>query len=117
MKNLRYAIGLLFIMTLVFNCNKKNDNINTIKKLYKTYKNGEISECNHNGETVYICGISAYDAGGVIYDKDGEIIGSCNYAWGTVDSICGELEDCEVIYWMKDNIWGQPHVDKYNLGE
>jgi hypothetical protein len=115
MKRLKHLAALIFIIALIFSCNKKDDNIKTIKNLHKTYKDGEISECTHNGETVYSCGINAYDAGSVVYDKDGEIIGSCNYAWGTVDPICGELEDCEVIYRVKDNIWGQPHVDKYGL--
>ncbi|NOQ72275.1 MAG: hypothetical protein GQ574_09755 [Crocinitomix sp.] len=117
MKNITSILSLFLFMALAFSCNKKNDNINTIKKLHKTYKNGEISECTYEDETVYSCGINAYDAGGVIYDKDGEIIGSCNYAWGTPDTICGELEDCTVIYRVADNIWGQAHVDKYDLGD
>ncbi len=114
---MKILICLSLLLVLAMSCNKKNDNIGTIKKLHKTYKNGEISECTHDGETVYSCGINAYDAGGTVYNKDGEIIGSCNYAWSTPDPICGELEDCEVIYRVDDNIWGQPHVDKYDLGD
>lgn len=99
-------------------CKKDNfENKQTVKQLYNTYKNGEISECKHNGQTVYSAGLNAYDAGGAVYDKDGKQIGSCNFALGNVDSICGQLIDCEVIYRVKDNIWGQPAVDKYGLGK
>lgn len=98
---------------------KKDDfeNKQTLKKLYKTYKNGEITECKHNGETVYGAGLNAYDAGSFVYDKDGKKIGTCNYAFRQVDSICVQVTECEVIYRVKDNIWGQPAVDKYGLGK
>lgn len=113
-----YSILCLFVFTsLTIGCKDKPDNYSTIKKLHKDYKNGQISECMHDGNTVYGCTTNAYDAGGVIYDNDGEIIGSCNYAWGTPDPICGELQDCEVIYRVADNIWGQSHIDKYDLGD
>lgn len=89
----------------------------TLEKLYKAYENGAISECKYNGQTVYSAALNVYDAGSRIYDKEGNAIGSCNYAWGNVDSICSQLMDCEVIYRVKDNIWGQPPVDKYGLGK
>lgn len=97
-------------------CQKDNpENWSTIKKLYKTYKNGEISECKYKGETVYSGALNAYDAGNNVYDASGKQIGSCNYAWGTVDDICGELENCKTIYRVEDNIWGRDYVDEYNL--
>lgn len=106
----------LLLSIVVLSCKKSNlENKHTVKKLYKTYKNGEISACKQNGQTVYKAGLSAYDAGEVIYNKDGKQIGSCNYAWGSVDPICTHLTDCEIIYRCKDNIWGQPAVDKYGL--
>ncbi|MFT5821180.1 MAG: hypothetical protein ACI8ZM_002429 [Crocinitomix sp.] len=117
MKNLKTILCLLLLSSLTFSCNKKIDNIKTLKDLHKIYESGQMLECTHNGETVYSCGPNVYDSGGVIYDKDGEVIGSCNFAWGTSDPICGELEECEVIYLSADNIWGQPHIDKYNLGD
>ncbi|MEN8139574.1 MAG: hypothetical protein ABFR62_14225 [Bacteroidota bacterium] len=89
----------------------------TVLKLYTMFKNGEISECKHNGKTVYSAGLNAYDAGGSIFDNEGEVIGSCNYAWGNVDDICKELENCEVIYRVENNIWGLPAVDIYGLGK
>lgn len=110
-------------MTLVLSigissCKKDNfENKQTLENLYKTYKNGEISECKHNGQTVYSAGQNAYDASGAVYDKDGKQIGTCNFAWGQPDAICGQLTDCETIYRVKDNIWGQPAVDKYGLGK
>jgi len=48
-------------------------------------------------------------------NEDGNEIAECNYAWRQVDEMCGELENCETIYRVKDNIWGQPAVDKYGL--
>lgn len=114
---------LLFTITatgiiLTLNSCKKDDfeKENTLHNLYKSYKNGEINECYYNGDLVYSAGLNAYDAGGTIYDKEGNQIGTCNYAWGQPDEICEKLEDCETIYRIKDNIWGQPEVDKYGLG-
>ncbi|MBP7463157.1 MAG: hypothetical protein KA793_02405 [Bacteroidales bacterium] len=99
-------------------CKKEDfENEQTLKNLYQTYQNGEISECKHNGQTVYSAGLNVYDAGSEVYDKDGNQIGTCNFAWGQPDPICGQLTDCEVIYRVKNNIWGQPAVDKYGLGE
>jgi len=112
----------IIILVIIFigsaGCNKnKPDNYKTLKKLYKDYKNGEINECIYNGEVVYSVGLNAHDAGNAIFDKDGTSIGDCNYAWGTVDNICGELQNCEVIYRVEDNIWGTPAVDVYGLGD
>lgn len=98
-------------------CKKEHLNQRTVKKLYKIYENGEISECQHKGKTVFIAGLNAYDAGSSVYDDKGEPIGSCNWAWGNIDPICGEAEDCEVVYRVADNIWGQPAVDKYGIGK
>lgn len=99
-------------------CKKNNvDDWKTIKKLYRTYKNGEISECKLNGEKHFVAGMNAYDAGAYVYNKDGNKVGSCNYAWGDVDSICSKLQECEVVYREANHISGQPAVDKYNLNK
>jgi hypothetical protein len=120
----RYTNPLIVILfTLLFTLGihscKKDSNIyeSTLTKLYKAYKNGEISECKYNGATVYGAGLNAYDAGVMLYDKEGRTIGNCNYAWGQPDAICSQITDCQTIYRVKDNIWGQPAVDKYGLGK
>ena len=117
-KNL-ILFALTTMLTIGLTSCKKNsfENASTLRKLYKTYKNGEISECKHNGQTVYSTGLNAYDAGGAVYDKDGKQIGTCNFAWGQPNPICVQLTDCETIYRVKDNIWGQLAVDKYGLGK
>ena len=110
-------LGLTLIFTLGFNsCKKYNfENSKTLRQLYKQYKNGEISECKYLGETVYSAGLNMYDAGGAIYDYEGNQIGTCNFAWGGADSICNKLSDYKTIYRIKNNIWDKPPVDKYGL--
>ena len=118
MKILSTLFTLLSILVLTNGCEKENsDNWQTLKQLHKTFKNGEIDECIYNGQTVYCAGLNAYDAGSSVYDKDGNVIGSCNYAWARVDSICQQLKECEVVYRVDNNIWGLPAVDKYGLAK
>lgn len=92
------------------------ENETTLEQIYKTYKNGEIDECKYNGQTVYKASLNAFDAGSLIYDKDMNQIGTCNYAFGQVDSICNQLTNCITIYRIEDNFWGLPAVNKYGLG-
>lgn len=90
---------------ILTDCKKEDiENKQTVKQLYKIYKNGEISECKFNGVTVYSAALNAYDASTTVFDKAGKQIGSCNYAYGNVDSICIQLTDCEVFYRVKNNI-------------
>ena len=117
MKNTFVHSLIIFSCFLSLNSCKKDKHEKILKELYKTYENGVISECSYNGETGYSAGLNAYDAGSAVYDEDGNQIGSCNFAWGSVDSICNQLEDCEVVYRIEDNIWGQPAVDKYGIGD
>lgn len=98
-------------------CNKEGlENKRTVEKIYKVYKNGGISQCFHNGQTVYLAYLNGTDFGSYIYDDEGYEIGRCDYAWGVPDSICSELTDCEEIYMVKDNIWGRPPINVYGLG-
>lgn len=94
-----------------------DDNRKTLQKLYEVYKKGDIAECTFKGDTVYNAGLNAYDAGSKIFDKEGNEIGTCNYAWGPVLPICTALQDCEVIYRCENHITGNPPVDKYGLSE
>ena len=96
-------------------CQKKKQQTETLNELFKTYENGMICKCAYDGKTVYSCSINANDASGVIFDAKGNKIGGCNYAYGQVDTICGELEECELVYCVEDNIWGLPYTDLYDL--
>ncbi len=118
---------LFIVLILSAGCLLKNQNTtqmnqsdNTkkevLKKLFKAYRNGQISECKLHDKLVYTATFSAADAPVHIYDSAGMKIGTCNYAWGRYDAICRELKNCEVIYRVKNNIWHMPAVDKYGLG-
>ncbi|OJU77542.1 MAG: hypothetical protein BGO09_04995 [Bacteroidetes bacterium 47-18] len=113
-----FVLTLITMLTLVATSCQKNEieNKKTLKKLYKIYKDGSISECKYNGQTVYTGMHNAFDAGMTIFDKDGQRMGTCNYAWGPADPICDQLTDCKKIYMVKDNLWGEPAVDKYRIG-
>lgn len=92
-----------------------NEKIVVLKRLYSKFRNGQISECKLQGKQVYTATYSALDAPVLIFDTTGVQIGTCNYAWGRYDAICRELENCDVIYRIKDNIWQMPAIDKYGL--
>jgi hypothetical protein len=109
MKNFLLASAIF----LLLGCHKDVPNYKTLKELAKTA--GMISECELNGQTVYDVSLNAYDAGSTIYNADGEILGTCNYAWGSPDPICAQLSGCKIIYCIEDNIWGQSAVDVYGL--
>jgi hypothetical protein len=107
---------LFFLLLALTHCTPNEvENLSALKEIYSKYGTGEISECLHNGQRVYGASINAYDAGGVLFDKNANPIGSCNYAWGPVSPICKELQNCEVIYRVKDHISGRPPVNKYRL--
>ncbi len=88
-----------------------------LEELYKSFKLGQIVECQLNDQLVYKASINAYDAPVGIYDSKGEKIATCNLAWGQADELCSELEDCKVIYRCKRHITGRSFVDKYGLSE
>jgi hypothetical protein len=58
----------------------------------------------YNRELIYSTGLNAYDAGSIVYDKEGEQIDSCYYTCDYVDPICSQLSDCKVIYRINNNI-------------
>lgn len=110
---------LIILGTILTIAGCKKETVNhspTLNMLYNLYKDGEIDEGKYNGATVYIAGANAYDAASIVYDTKGNILGICNYAWGQVDTICGEIQYVEVIYRCKNHISGQPSIDKYGLG-
>ena len=116
-KNFSFMLLLIANIMLCFtSCRKENTSIpTTLESLYSIYKDGEIDECKYHNETVFEAGYNAYDAGSIIYDSKGNRIGACNYAWGHVDPICTQLQDCIVIYRGHNHISGQPFVDTYGL--
>lgn len=116
MRTLSFIIllGVLPVFS-ISGCQKNKDKKTVLKELYKLYENGQISECTLDGKTVFTGSINAYDAPTVVYDEKGNEIGTCNYAWGSVDPLCYELKGCKVVYCVENNIWGQPSVDKYDL--
>lgn len=116
-KKIRLLVLLIMSAFSLLNCHSDTiENKATLQRLYQLYRDGDIEQCKYKGETVYSAGISAVDAGGAIYDKDGNILGTCNFAWGTPDPICFQLTDCVVIYRCKNHISNLPPVDLYGLG-
>jgi len=104
-----------FLFFNFLGCKKENaENQKTLNKLYEMFKEGSISVCQYNGQTVYSAAHNAYAS---IFDKDGRLIGGCNYAWGKPDPICSQVTNCKTIYMVKDNIWGQPAVNLFKLGQ
>lgn len=99
-------------------CHKEEQpDISVLKKIYMLYENGEISTCIYKDKIVYKAAFNAYDAGFQLYDSQGNLITDCNVSWGQItEKICDEIISCEVIYRIKNNVWGETAVDTYRLG-
>ncbi len=113
----KLLVILCLTLAIVSSCKKVNDSDKApaLKKLYGIFKEGTIDECQYNGQTVFVGGLNVYDAGSVIYDKSGNKIAECNYAYGDVNDICNKLRNCSVVYRCHNYISGNPFVDKYGL--
>ena len=108
--------GFLLLAFVAGSCEKDHfQHLAGLKSVYKTYHKGEIKECRLDGELVFSAALNQYDAAEAIFDQEGNKIADCNYAWGSVDPICDQLTDCEVIYRAEAHISGEPSVDKYDL--
>ena len=57
--------------------------------------------------------MNAYDGGGATYDVKGNMVGSYQGFSGQYTGVIPE--NCTRIYVIKDNIWGFPAVNSYNL--
>lgn len=119
---MKTIIKLTLIISIMFICFSacKQDNAITkagLHTIYSNFKNGEISECKLNEQTVYTASENAYDVSTFIYDVNGKKLGECNWAWGKPDTICTQLKNCETIYRCKNHISGLPFTDKYGLSK
>ena len=113
---------LTLIISIFFSCFSacKQDKAITkagIHTIYSNFKNGVISKCKLNEQTVYTASENAYDASAYIYDVKGNKIGECNWAWGKTDTFCFQLQNCETIYRCQNHISGRPFTDKYGLSK
>jgi hypothetical protein len=119
---MKTILKLTLIISIIFTCFSacKQDNAITkagLHTIYSNFKNGVISECKLNEQTVYTASENAYDASTYIYNVKGNKIGECNWAWGKPDTICYQLQNCETIYRCQNHISGQPFTDKYGLSK
>lgn len=108
---------LPMILLLIFvSCKKEIPQKDAVvKKLYSQFKDGEILEAGYKGQRVYVANLNAYDAGTSIYDQRGNVIGGCNYAYGSLDPICYELTEVIEVYRCKNYINGKTAIDIYHL--
>ena len=119
---MKTILKLTIFISIIFTCFSacKQDNAITkagIHTIYSKFKNGIILECKLNGQTVYEASENAYDVSTFIFDLQGKKIGECNWAFGKVDSICGQVQNCEIVYCCQNHISGQPFTDKYGLSK
>jgi hypothetical protein len=117
----KYVVMAIVLAGLVFaaSCKKadKKTAAETLHELYLQYKEGEINECQYNGQTVYKCSSKVYTEGSSIYDQAHVNIGNCNYTSGDVDAKCDMLLGCKTIYRDSNFYSGQPFIDAYGLGK
>lgn len=115
------SISAFLYLVILFNFSAcKLDNAITksgIHTIYSNFKNGLIFECKLNGQTVYEASENAYDVSTFIFDFQGKKIGECNWAYGKIDTICRQVQNCEIVYCCQNHISGQPFIDKYGLSK
>lgn len=103
-------------LILALSCKKESTQRSSVlKQLHTQYKDGEIDQATYQGEMVYVTGINAYDSSTSIYDKNGNVIGGCDYSYGLIDPICYELSEQKVIYRCENHLSGKPPVDIFKL--
>jgi hypothetical protein len=110
-------IVLAGIILLFIGCEKKDDPNLALKMLYGQYKNGSIDECTLNGQKVFTAALNGYDVQTTIYNMTATKIGQCNPAYGQVDSICSQLQDCETVYRCSNHVSGLPFIDKHHISQ
>jgi len=111
-----FTLAIIFALIVIGGYFLLTSTPSMVKKLYDMSDGfSEIEECTYEGKKVYSYSFNAADAGSDFYDGKGSKIGSCNYAFGQVDSICEDARNCITVYRVEDNIWGRPAVDKYGL--
>ncbi len=115
----RIAIILVLILAAFSNsCMKDDGNEPTgtgLYKIYRQFRDGEISECSWNGVLVYkAMNVNGVELPSYVLNTNAVVIGVC-YGPGSCDTLFSQLQDCEVIYRTSNNIWGLPGVDKYGL--
>jgi len=86
-----------------------------LQNIYKKVQGGQIDICILGEDSVYTATMNAYDAPTEIYSMHGDKVGSCNYAFNLVDSICYQLNFCKVIYRGRNHITGEKYIDLYHL--
>ena len=96
---------------------KINSKLTVLRTIFEDYKDGEIDECYLNGNKVYIAGLNFYNAGIVIFDTSGKMIGEYNYAWNDIEKFYKKLNSCKVIYRCRNHISGAPAIDIYDLSK
>ena len=84
------------------------DTLAVIRDLAAEYKNGMLTRCVIDSAVVYFGAINAPDAGAEAYDIRGKKIGECYFSTNRVDPICEKMYDCQDLYRVSPNIWGQP---------
>jgi hypothetical protein len=116
---MKYLILFLVTSLLYLGGCRKDEPLQheVLRKLYEQNSSGEISECWLNNQKVYCLSQLVFDGGTIVYNESGNKIGTCNYAWGPIDSICKNLDSCEVIYRPKNNMFNWPFIDKYGLSK
>lgn len=119
MKNLIKLTLIISIVFTSFSSCRKDEAITKagLHTIYSKHKNGSIAECECKGQKVYCAGMNYYDGGFGIYDTTGRLIATCNWAWGSADTLCSQITNCETIYRCNNHITGQPFIDKYGLSK
>ena len=106
-------LSILFVFFTLVSCKKHSSHLPLLKNMANKY--AMITSCELYGETAFKGRLNTTNSPEFVYNTQGELICECDWSNGNTNTTCLDILKSKVIYCQKDNVWGHPEKDVYNL--